>query len=160
MRRRARGDDEYVDEADSEPADSPLSVASTIRQANRAGRRLGLEARQHGARVVLYEVVRSLDGGAGVCEVVETARHRVASVDDEHPFTAALFNRRGNGELDMAERAREHDRLRKKEERARAAQLLEEMRERWLGRRRMTFVGTDIFIPAGLTNRRGGRWGS
>ena len=153
MRRRARGESEYVDEADSPPADSPLSLASTVRQANRAGRRWGLVARAEGGRAVLYEVAKSTDGGSGVCEVVEDARRRVASVDDEHPFTAALFNRIGNGELDLAARAREHDRRERAKEKAKARELAEEMRERWLGRRRMTFVGPDIFIPAGLTNR-------
>lgn len=157
MRRRSRGDDEYVDEVDADEAsaDSPLSIASCVRQANRAGRRWGLVARRRGDAVKLSEVVHSLDGGA-ICEVVETARHDVATIDDEHPFTAALYNRVGNGEIDLAERARRFDQMKRAEEKAKARELAEEMRERWMGRRRSVFIGPDLYVPAGLANRRRG----
>lgn len=157
MRRRRRGD-EYVDEADAgeASADSPISVASLLRQARRAGRRWGLAAVRRGDRVRLVEETTSLDGGAGLCGTVDDARHEVATVDDEHPFTAALFNRIGNGELDLAARARAFDQKKRAEDKAKSRALAEEMRERWLGRRRATFIGPDLYVPAGLTNRRRG----
>lgn len=153
--RRRRGDD-YQDEADREEQDSPLSVASCLRQARRAGRRWGLDAVERDGRVCLVEQTRSLDGGAGVCEIARGARHDVSTVDDEHPFTAALFNRIGNGELEVAARAREFDRLKRNAEKAKARETAEEMRARWLGRRRSVFIGPDLYVPAGLTNRRSG----
>ena len=59
----------------------------------------------------------------------------------------------GNGELDLAARAREHDRRLRAVEMAKARATAEEMRARCMGRRRVTFIGPDVCIPAGLTNR-------
>ncbi len=135
--------------------DSPLSVASLERQIAREGKRWGLvpEYDPRDGHVRVVEVVPYAEAHAGVGEVTHQPTRRICSVSDEAPFGEALRNRIDNGEVDLARRYKELDRIeaeanRRREEEARAETLAV-----WKSRKRITALPTGI-IPAGLANRR------
>lgn len=134
--------------------DSPISPATLRRQILREGKRWGLvpeyDANTGTTRVV--ETVRVAASHDGVGTVEKVANRRICTVDDEHPFSAALANRVRNGEVDLAARYRMLDVLEAKANRTIEQARDAEIKARWLGRKKIIALPTGI-VPAGLKER-------
>lgn len=126
--------------------DSGVSSRTVARSVDREGRRWRLHARTFRGKVkVCDEVHVARTNAGGMCDVTKTSR-MLCTVDDEHPFSAALACRVRNGETNMAARYEAHDELVSKEEQAEAAQTSGEARAAWKNRRRVSFVG-GMYLP-------------
>lgn len=88
----------------------------------------------------------------GLGEIVRNQCMRLCTVDDEHPFSAALGNRVMNGELDLSARYRESRRFQKLAQQRIADERRREARQLWRGRNTITVLPSGI-IPAGLAER-------
>jgi hypothetical protein len=133
--------------------DRAISNASLVRQIAREGKRWRLipDVTEDG-RVGVARVDHRAEAHFGLGEVVEDSPYRLCSVSDDWPFSAVLWNRVNNGEVDLA-RAYKLARKRAQEaERAVFDARREEARRLWRSRRKIVALPTGI-VPAGLTNR-------
>ncbi len=139
--------------------DLALSPASIARQVRREGKRWGLTAvivrgRDNVSRVKVCRSDRRCESRSGLAEVRRT-QTPIATVDEDHPFSEVLVNRTTNGEVDMARRAREADKIEEAAMQKRADEYDDETRAIWKTRNRITLLPNGTVIPAGLANRRG-----
>lgn len=89
----------------------------------------------------------------GLGEIAKRGMLRLCSVDDEHPFSAALHCRIKNGETDMAAPYKEARRQRKIADARAAEEKNAEARAIWRTRKQIIALpGLDI-LPAGLRER-------
>ena len=130
--------------------DAPISPATLVEQITREGEPWGLVPYYDVARgkVFVCEVVHDGDSHGGVYESTEGPHRIIASVDDEHPFSAVLANRLQSGETDLAARAREFDRLQKIEDERASEAHEREIKRRWRVRDQI------ISLPTGIVNRQ------
>lgn len=133
--------------------DAPISPASLIEQVRREGEPWGLVPYydERRGKVYVCEVVHAGDSRGGIYEDAEGPHRIIASVDDEHPFSAVLANRLHNGETDLAARAREYDRLVAAEQKRIDDARDAEIRARWRVRNKL------VALPTGVVNRQARR---
>lgn len=130
--------------------DAPISPTTLCEQVAREGEPWGLvpfydEAR---GKVFVCELVHGGESRGGIYEDTEGPYRIIASVDDEHPFSAVLANRLQHGETDLAARAREFDRLQALEEKRFEDERDAELRRRWRMRNQL------VSLPSGIVNRQ------